>query len=241
MERTTSKLRPSAATGFRKASRGTAGAARIRSRVKSRDARHVVRKRIAYELHRGHRRSARSRWHRTELRWFGIEIEEALRHLHPADAVGECVVHLQDERGATAFEPFHERELPQRALAVETGHPGLACVVEDVDRPPGCGRSDAPHMEPELEGIVLHPAGIREAHRRLDDLVAEPGSRSASPLDLVEQTIHVGLMSSTTTLTTVERSRGSASMYHENASLSRMYRPSRPLMGNHLPSRANPS
>ena len=175
-----------------------------------------------------------------ELARLGLEVEEALRHLHPADAVGERVVHLHDERGATAFEAVDDRELPERPLPVESGHAALARVLEHVGQLPGRGCRDPPDVEAELEGVVLDPARVREAHRRLHDLAAGTRGRAATHVRCGPQTRSMsGLPSSTTTLTTVERRRGSASMYQENASVSRMYGLSRTVMADHLSNHIN--
>jgi hypothetical protein len=46
-------------------------------------------------------------------------VEDYRAHVHRRDVVYERVVHLRDEGGAATPEPLDERELPQRARAVE--------------------------------------------------------------------------------------------------------------------------
>ena len=61
----------------------------------------------------------------------GVDIEELERELHAADAVGESMVHLHDQCRASAFEPFHQCELPQGMGVVERRHRGVAGESDD--------------------------------------------------------------------------------------------------------------
>ena len=147
--------------------------------------------RIAGERRRRERFFLRRRRHRADLRWVSLEIEEVRGHLHAADAVGQGMVQLHDERGPVAFHALDERELPQRAFTVESGHAGLARIVEDVREPARRGHRDVPGVESELEVVVDDPAWVRESHRRLHDLVPEPRSDTTRTLGAIEEALHV--------------------------------------------------
>ena len=145
--------------------------------------------------------------------------------LHAADAVGDRVVHLHRERGAFAVgavESFEERELPQRAGAVEArGRDRLQRVEQRAHRS-GPGQPDAPQVEVEIEGRLGRPARRCDAERRRHDPLAQSRDEARRAVDAPPQPLPVGDRVEERDREDRRAQDGSFSMFHMSASSSLM-------------------
>ena len=94
------------------------------------------------------------------------------------------MVDLLEERGSTAFEAFHDGELPQRTGPVEGRRRHRRRQVEQLPHPAGRRDGDGPEVVVEVEIVVGHPLGRGEAEGGSHDAVAEPWDRLDGLLDL---------------------------------------------------------
>ena len=125
-------------------------------------------------------------------RGVGLEVDEAHRHAQPTHAVGDGVVQLGQQRGATAFEAVHNGELPQRAGGVEgvLGHQGGQVQELALDARRWQGHVADVVVEVEL-GIVHPLRDGQRSHGHMDAL-AETGGVLQRALDATSQAGHVG-------------------------------------------------
>ena len=122
----------------------------------------------------------------------GPVVEQGEGELDPADAVGERVVDLLDERGPAVGQALHDGELPQRALTVEGGHgDGLRDRQHrrEVARLRGL---DPAQVVREVELGVGDPAGRAEAEGGRDDPLAEAGHVDDGLLQAGHESLPVG-------------------------------------------------
>ena len=152
-----------------------------------------------------------------------LEVEEHQQQLHAADAVGHRVVHLHHHRGPAVAEALDERVLPQRSGAVEAGHRGGAREVEHgvVGR---LAHADAAQVVHEVEVLVARPVRRTHAQQRRGHPLAHPRDRARSPRSMRDTRLcQSGARSKNRTVTIVDRSSGSFSMFHMSASESLMW------------------
>ena len=121
-----------------------------------------------------------------------IGVEEQQRELHGPDAVGERVVQLHDQRGASAIEVLHQRELPEGVGAVERGHGRVAGERDHRVGGVRRGRVDPPEVPGEVEPVVDRPPRRGEASGRLEDTVAQHRDEPGRPVDVRDEHIPVG-------------------------------------------------
>ena len=120
-------------------------------------------------------------------RGVALEVDEAERESHPADAVGDRVVDALQERGAPAFETLDDRELPERTRPVEGWRAERGREVEQLAVGAGRGQRDAAQVVIEVEGGVRTPLGRRDAERRRHHALGQPRDLHERLLDLRAQ------------------------------------------------------
>ncbi len=115
------------------------------------------------------------------------EVEQARGHRHAADAVGDGVVQLHDDRRALTVPPLDQGHLPQRTVAVEVllGH----LLGDAHQRPVGpvAGDVEPLEVEGEVEVRVDLPARRDRGDRVADDPLAQLGDRQGHPGDPFDQ------------------------------------------------------
>ena len=97
----------------------------------------------------------RWRWRRG----VGLEVDERERELEAADAVGDRVMDLLEQRGAPVVEPLDERELPQRTGPVERLLGERAAEVEQRALAAVARKRDAADVRIEVERRVVGERG----------------------------------------------------------------------------------
>ena len=95
---------------------------------------------------------------------FGVE--DHAQQVGPGDAVDHAVVHLADQRPATATKSLGEPRLPQRLRAVELLRHHAADEVAQLLVAARRGQRGAPHVVVEVEVPVVHPDRAGERERR---------------------------------------------------------------------------
>ncbi len=120
-------------------------------------------------------------------RGIALEVDESQREFQAADAVGDRVVDLLEQRGAAVGEPVDERELPERSGAVERLLGEHAAEVEERAVVGGCRHGDDAHVRVDVEGGVVGKLGRHDAHRCTDDALAQARDRVEGPVQRVPQ------------------------------------------------------
>ena len=166
----------------------------------------------------GHLRRSR---HRLVLsRQFG-KVEQRHPDLDTADTVGEGVVELAQHRRTSVLESVDQRDRPQRAGPVEVLHLGDPGDLEYPVEGARVRRRHPSDMEVEIEVRVVFPPWRR---RRGDSTThcRNIGSFRVTRSIRSRTSSQSGDFSSSRTVTTVDRSRGSLSIAQVNASVLRM-------------------
>ena len=104
---------------------------------------------------------------RVEVDGFGgldvaFEVDVDLRQPHGADAVGDRVVQLGEQRAAAAFETLDDREAPQRTGAVEGILIQAGAQVEELTLGAGTRERDVAQVVVEVELGVGRPGRGRQ-------------------------------------------------------------------------------
>ncbi len=151
----------------------------------------VVRQRIPDQID-GAEVLARWRFgHRREFAGLGFSVEQETREVHASDAVGQAVVQFHDDGGLTALQALDERVLPQRPIAVQAGHSGLARELQNRFERLGFGRLEPAYVPRQVEVGIDHPAGGRQPKRCQDHLVPEAGRQSGGEFEPFLQPIPI--------------------------------------------------
>ena len=101
-----------------------------------------------------------------------------LRHLvGRCDAVGEDVVNLVDDRDPVPRQSLREVHLPQRVAAVQRRAGDLADQRIEFAAPAGGRHAYLAKVVVEVDVVVLHPHGVMQLHRDVDELVAQRRQR----------------------------------------------------------------
>jgi hypothetical protein len=116
-------------------------------------------------------------------------------HLGAAHAVDRCVMDLRHHREAAGLgaldivEALDDVHLPERLREVERA--GVQARDLDAELAPvaGLGERDVSDVELEVEVRVLHPVGVVEVDRDVDDLLAEAARQVQAPLDVGEDAL----------------------------------------------------
>jgi L-lactate dehydrogenase complex protein LldF len=119
-------------------------------------------------------------------------LDEAARHVHEPDPVGDRVVELDQDRAAPAFEPGDLVELPERAVLVEGLHRDRLGEVEEVAQRALAGDAHAPDVVARVEQRVALPARRRDAERVDRDPLAQPRDPLDRALEHVLEAVLVG-------------------------------------------------
>ena len=129
---------------------------------------------------------------------------------------------LQQQRAASALEPFDAVELPQRPVLVESLHRNRRGQVEEIAEAPGAGRAQLALVIGEVEVRIDLPARRRRAERVEHDVLPQAGHLDERALERLAEARPSGGPSSSITERIVERSMGSRSLFHISASLAPM-------------------
>ncbi len=119
-------------------------------------------------------------------------VEQQFGEFDAADSVGDRVVHLLDERGASVRQPLDDGELPERSILVECRHrhqPGDVQHRAEVSR---LGSDGASQVVVEVEELVELPAWRSQAKRRFDDSLAKPRDQFAGLFESADEPAPVG-------------------------------------------------
>ena len=119
----------------------------------------------------------------------GMKLREELESAH---AVGRRMMHLQEMGRAAVGQPLDQNRLPGRACTVERGHRHLLCGRQQLAEAAGLGKPDASQVIVEIEVGIIDPAGIAEAERRHDDLLAKARHHARRPLARCDEALPVG-------------------------------------------------
>ena len=119
-------------------------------------------------------------------------VERELRHLLSADAVGDGVVRLRDPGRRPVLQPFDERELPERAGAIERRHAHGLEELEQLSH--GARRRDAGPSKVirEVEVRVDDPHRRRHRERGLDHPLPKRHDEPGDPLVGLDEPVPVG-------------------------------------------------
>ncbi len=110
-----------------------------------------------------------------------VPVEQGAEQRHPADAVGDDVVHLQEHPDPTAREPGQEPHLPRGTREVEPPAPQLLHHLDELYRAGRRRQVDDVHVPGEVDGGRVHPhRWAQQAGRHLEHL-AEPGHAVQPP------------------------------------------------------------
>ena len=144
------------------------------------------------------------------------------QQLHAADAVGERVVDLDDERGPAAVHALDEGRFPHRAHGIEAGGAELPCQFQHGVEGGGHRCLDPPDVPGQVEVGVDHPLGRRQPQRGLHHLLPEHRHRPGKPLETVPHVLEGRCAVDRRTTATGILNNGSRSIVQENESVSRM-------------------
>ena len=129
--------------------------------------------------------------HRPELPGVGLDVEQQPGELDATDAVGQRVVDLHHQPGPAALQPLDERELPERTIAVEAGHAGLAGELQHRRQRLRGRRLEPADVPRDVEVGIDDPAGRGQPQWWQHDPVAEPRNQPRGALEPVRQLLPV--------------------------------------------------
>jgi hypothetical protein len=109
-----------------------------------------------------------------------------------ADAVGDGMVELEEQRGPVVAQPLVEPRLPERPRAVERGLVRGRDLAEELVAVVYPAQGVAAQMIVEVECRIDLPVRQRHVERRLDDSVPQARDRQDGPLDRMLQPGKVG-------------------------------------------------
>ena len=148
-----------------------------------------------------------------------FEVEELERQLHAALAVGDRVVHLLDQRGLAAAQPFDDRRTATAAGCGRTGRRRSGVARSSSWRIGArLGQGDAADVEVDVEVGIVDPHRRAEVARRRLHPLAQPGHARASPRSMRRRrSSKSGVRSRIVTLANVDDRWGSFSRRHISA------------------------
>ena len=144
----------------------------------------------------GLRRLVHARDHLGVERWrlgrVALEIEELQRQLHAGLAVGDRVVQLLDQCRLAAAQALDDRELPQRAGAIERVGRDQAGEVEELAHRAGLRQRDPAHVVVDVEVWVVDPHRRGEVRRHRLHPLSQPLEHVRGSLDALDELVEAG-------------------------------------------------
>ncbi len=110
-------------------------------------------------------------------RRIGLEVEERTQEFRTRHRVDGDVVHFGHEGDLAVFEPFDHPYLPQRSIAVQLPAGDVRGKVGQLAHTAGRGEGCPLYMVVDIELGVVHPGGLPQTERDLDQPPLEHGEK----------------------------------------------------------------